>query len=928
MKKIIILTLFFYGLLTGTLMAGTYKVNNNLVDNPSEKIFSNLQKAHNAASNGDTLVIEGSYKFYDTLICTKKLFIMGPGYFLNENPGRSINKLSAKVLCIYFNSGSEGTMVTSLEIPLGSYINTNNITIRRCRTYHTEIADSIKNATITGCYFNDNDEYNSYNFGFPVQRYNYDGQNPSLRLGMHITNLLVNNCIILGTRYKEGYYGENNPTIMFMNNIFKGGYALDISIGWKNNIVENAPGFYVRYPWGPDVCCNSIGFRQNDTSLFIDSQSPDGKWQLREGSPAIGAGENGVDCGPFGGPHPYVLSGIEKDAGLVAYYKLNGNCEDASGNGNNGIAYRNPFFTKDRFGFSDSACFFTYNYHIFSYFKIGINKFPSGNQPRTISLWFQVPEVSYDTSALFSLFDYGTTMYECDTCNGESFGIFARSEDIDNYVFCFHDGGFKLEASHPMKLNTWHHVVITYRSSDLSMYVDGQLDKKVAHPLNTILKDAFIGHWPYARDGIGNVDDIRLFDRVLSENEIMALYNEKMISVTVNTKSTGKIGRTIEIPIYTSYLMPADNIIAYQFEMDYDTAKFEYIGNSLETTIANAGAIDINNGINGKLYAGYISSTPLIGEGPIINLLFKPIRQGSSTLTIAHFIYNKDAITHTTNGEVDASYFYSDVDTDDKILAYDAALTLQYSVGLDPLPSIDPLPWEAWRIETADVDGVHGITAYDAALILQKSIRLITQFPVENTEKSTQKNTQTNDADVDLKVENNNIVFYSKGSLFGLNVNADNSNNILGPPVLLDSTMIIDFNNLNGNYAIGVATAYSPAENTAFMKIPYSKNGSITFNMIINSESKSVTVDIQTGIVEFSISNITVYPNPAKDNLTVSGIVKPTVANIYSLDGQLLQTIMLYNPTNDISLNNMPNGIYIIKLQSDIEIAVKRFVKQ
>jgi hypothetical protein len=38
--------------------------------------------------------------------------------------------------------------------------------------------------------------------------------------------------------------------------------------------------------------------------------STDGKWELRAGSPALVAGSAGVDCGAFGGPVPYILSGI------------------------------------------------------------------------------------------------------------------------------------------------------------------------------------------------------------------------------------------------------------------------------------------------------------------------------------------------------------------------------------------------------------------------------------------------------------------------------------------------------------------------------------------------------------------------------------------------------------------------------------------
>jgi hypothetical protein len=43
--------------------------------------------------------------------------------------------------------------------------------------------------------------------------------------------------------------------------------------------------------------------------------SPDGWWQLKAGSPALGAGygstpEKPVDCGLFGGISPYVLAGL------------------------------------------------------------------------------------------------------------------------------------------------------------------------------------------------------------------------------------------------------------------------------------------------------------------------------------------------------------------------------------------------------------------------------------------------------------------------------------------------------------------------------------------------------------------------------------------------------------------------------------------
>jgi len=51
------------------------------------------------------------------------------------------------------------------------------------------------------------------------------------------------------------------------------------------------------------------------TTVFVDlngtlGYSDDERYKLKAGSPAIGAGVSGVDCGAFGGVTPYVLSGL------------------------------------------------------------------------------------------------------------------------------------------------------------------------------------------------------------------------------------------------------------------------------------------------------------------------------------------------------------------------------------------------------------------------------------------------------------------------------------------------------------------------------------------------------------------------------------------------------------------------------------------
>lgn len=65
--------------------------------------------------------------------------------------------------------------------------------------------------------------------------------------------------------------------------------------------------------------------------------------------------------------------------------------------------------------------------------------------------------------------------------------------------------------------------------------------------------------------------------------------------------------------------------------------------------------------------------------------------------------------------------FLGDVDIDEEITSYDAALTLQYSAGIIS-------DWSDWQIVQADVNSDENISSYDAALILQYSAGIIDEF--------------------------------------------------------------------------------------------------------------------------------------------------------------------------------------------------------
>ena len=70
---------------------------------------------------------------------------------------------------------------------------------------------------------------------------------------------------------------------------------------------------------------------------------------------------------------------------------------------------------------------------------------------------------------------------------------------------------------------------------------------------------------------------------------------------------------------------------------------------------------------------------------------------------------------------------------------------------------------------------------------------------------------------------------------------------------------------------------------------------------------------------------IVVFPNPAKDEIFIKSYSKPNKVEIYSLTGTL---IMPENDGSDkISVSNLPQGMYFLKIHFDNETISRKFIK-
>ena len=83
-------------------------------------------------------------------------------------------------------------------------------------------------------------------------------------------------------------------------------------------------------------------------------------------------------------------------------------------------------------------------------------------------------------------------------------------------------------------------------------------------------------------------------------------------------------------------------------------------------------------------------------------------------------------------------------------------------------------------------------------------------------------------------------------------------------------------------------------------------------------DSNSLAIDGQ------SQSDISIYPNPVIDKLFVQGLSNPTKISVYNILGKL---VFSKTTSSEINVDNLQNGIYIVKIVDNQKEIVRKFIK-
>lgn len=201
--------------------------------------------------------------------------------------------------------------------------------------------------------------------------------------------------------------------------------------------------------------------------------------------------------------------------GLVAYYPFNGNANDESGFGNNGIV-NGAQITTGKYGEPNSAFIFD---GIDDYIEIPDAEIHNPSDQMTVAAWIKIEKLPGEYFAISKgqeiPYSLGTRL--------EKYWVKFGNESI-TFVHLY---------SQTVPDGKWHFIVGTYDGQTAKLYVDGKLEdeKSLSGPLLRDTHPLAIGREAVQLENYfpGTIDEVRIYNRPLKAYEIKELMFEGTI---------------------------------------------------------------------------------------------------------------------------------------------------------------------------------------------------------------------------------------------------------------------------------------------------------------------------------------------------------------------------------------------------------------
>ena len=265
--------------------------------------------------------------------------------------------------------------------------------------------------------------------------------------------------------------------------------------------------------------------------------------------------------------------------GLIAHWNFNGNANDVTGNGHNGTTISNVSYTTGKQGAANTAALFNgTNSYILTPFKsdlnlsnftiaalVKVNGYYTGTCQTTVIL----SRGGDHTTGHYNLI-YSDNAFDNVNCQQLDTSKMVFYSNINNKLLMMSNAGFQYTPT--IVSGNWYCVVSTYDGNKSNVYINGTLMSSVTMPSGPIgnSNEALsIGatrfgnytQYPYWLNGA--IDDLRLYNRALTQTEVDSFCN--LFASPVITPEV-----SIAQPVSQTSFCPGD-----QFQLHYTvTAQF------------------------------------------------------------------------------------------------------------------------------------------------------------------------------------------------------------------------------------------------------------------------------------------------------------------------------------------------------------------
>lgn len=222
------------------------------------------------------------------------------------------------------------------------------------------------------------------------------------------------------------------------------------------------------------------------------------------------------------------LFGQIPTAGLVAFWPFNSNANDESGSGHHGTV-NGAVLTTDRFGNENRAYSFTNP----NYISV-VNDSSLISDELTLSWWFKVVNYAGQRGVLSNVGGNGGYQQAMD---GPTFSYLIG--------YNFHGPTTHFTSNYTLTNSTenWQHVAVTFQKTGenttlTQLYINGEFRQSDTPDGSIGTPGGETFHIGQNHGGInftGELDDICIYNRVLSANEILALYTDLSTGLSEDT---------------------------------------------------------------------------------------------------------------------------------------------------------------------------------------------------------------------------------------------------------------------------------------------------------------------------------------------------------------------------------------------------------